>query len=64
MYRGGSRNEYRSNPSYCTNEHTKLNVGLGLQNTTGSGNPSPGYACIQGSEIVHALSGLTRLPQA
>ena len=35
-------------------------VDLGLQITTGSGNPSPGYASIQGSPI----SGLTRLPQA
>ena len=39
-------------------------VGLGVQNTTGSGIPSPGYAYIQGSKIGQALSGLTRLPQA
>ena len=39
-------------------------VDLRLQNTTGSGNPAPEYACIQGSAIVHALSGLNRLPQA
>ena len=28
-------------------------VDLGLQSTTGSGNPSPGYASIQGSPIEH-----------
>ena len=32
-------------------------VGLWLQNTKSSGNPAPGYACIQGSVIV-----LNRLP--
>ena len=37
-------------------------VGLWLQNTKSSGNPAPGYACIQGSVIVHALRELNRLP--
>ena len=32
--------------------------------TTGSGNPAPRYAYIQGLTIEHALKGLNRRPQA